>query len=135
MLKQYIGDKAFYRRVLQVALPIIVQNGITNFVSMLDNIMVASLGTEQMSGVSIVNQILFVYNLTVFGVVGGIGIFTSGLVEKLNHLPLDGMTQAQYYLINVKTGEYIFHPDAEKITTVANEIVDKIKERLATIGA
>lgn len=52
---------------------------------------------------------------------GGIGIFTSGLVEKLNHLPLDGMTQAQYYLINVKTGEYIFHPDAEKITTVAEE--------------
>ena len=31
------------------------------------------------------------------------------------------MSQAQYYLVNVNTGEYIFHPDAEKITTVAEE--------------
>lgn len=52
---------------------------------------------------------------------GGIAIFTSGLVEKLNELPLDGLSQAQYYLVNVNTGEYIFHPDTEKITTVAEE--------------
>ena len=64
---------------------------------------------------------------------GGIGIFTSGLIEKLDNLPLDGMAQAQYYLVNVATGEYIFHPDSEKITTVAedgfvNEILGKIAE-------
>ena len=52
---------------------------------------------------------------------GGIGIFTSGLVEKLNGLPLDGLDGASYYLVNANTGEYIFHPDAEKITTVAEE--------------
>ena len=49
MRHRYIGDKAFYRRVLAVALPIIVQNGITNFVSLLDNIMVGQVGTLQMS--------------------------------------------------------------------------------------
>ena len=63
---------------------------------------------------------------------GGIGIFTSGLVDKLNALPLDGLSQAQYYLVNVNTGEYIFHPDAEKITTVAEEkfvtdIIEQVK--------
>lgn len=52
---------------------------------------------------------------------GGIGIFTGGLVEKLNELPLDGLSGASYYLVNANTGEYIFHPDAEKITTVAEE--------------
>lgn len=52
---------------------------------------------------------------------GGVAIFTSGLVEKLNDLPLDGLSEAQYYLVNVNTGEYIFHPDAEKITTIAEE--------------
>ena len=40
MHHRYIGDKAFYRRVFGVAVPIIIQNGITNFVSLLDNIMV-----------------------------------------------------------------------------------------------
>lgn len=52
---------------------------------------------------------------------GGIGIFTSGLVDKLNELSLEGMSTAQYYLVNAETGEYIFHPDTEKITTIADE--------------
>ena len=70
-------DWAFYRRIFSVALPMIIQNGITNFVSMLDNIMVGQVGTVQMSGVSIVNQLLFVFNLCVFGAMSGAGIFTA----------------------------------------------------------
>ena len=77
MLKHYIGDKAFYRRVFGVAVPIIIQNGITNFVSLLDNIMVGQVGTIPMSGVSIVNGLLFVFNLCVFGASSGAGIFTA----------------------------------------------------------
>ena len=77
MFQRYIGDRAFYRRVLGVAVPIIIQNGITNFVSLLDNIMVGQVGTIPMSGVSIVNQLLFVFNLCVFGASSGAGIFTA----------------------------------------------------------
>lgn len=77
MFKRYIGDRAFYRRVLGVAVPIIIQNGISNFVSMLDNIMVGRVGTVEMSGVAIVNQLMFVFNLCVFGAVSGAGIFTA----------------------------------------------------------
>lgn len=75
--KKFIGDKRFYAKVLWIAVPIMVQNGITNFVSMLDNIMVGQIGTEQMSSVAIVNQLLFVYNLCIFGGVSGAGIFTA----------------------------------------------------------
>lgn len=77
MFKKYIGDRAFYKRVFQVAVPIIIQNGITNFVSLLDNIMVGQVGTLPMSGVSIVNQLIFVFNLCVFGASSGAGIFTA----------------------------------------------------------
>ena len=80
--EKYIGDKAFYKLVLSVALPIIIQSGITNFVSMLDNIMVGSLGTEEMSGVSVINQLYFVYMLCIFGGLGGIGIFTAQYFGK-----------------------------------------------------
>lgn len=52
---------------------------------------------------------------------GGIGIYTSGLVEKLDSIPLSGLDNADYYLVNAQTGEYIFHPDTEKITTIAEE--------------
>ena len=69
VLKKYFGDKAFYRMILTIAVPIMIQNGITNFVSLLDNIMVGNLGTEAMSGVSIVNQFVFIFNLLIFGAV------------------------------------------------------------------
>ena len=74
---RYIGDRAFYLRLARVCLPIMLQNGITNLVSLLDNIMVGAVGTEQMSGVSIVNQLLFVFNLCIFGGLSGAGIFTA----------------------------------------------------------
>ena len=77
-----IGTKDFYHRVLMVAVPIMIQNGITNFVGMLDNIMVGQVGTDQMSGVAIVNQLMFVYNLMVFGGLAGIGIFTAQFAGK-----------------------------------------------------
>lgn len=76
-IKKFIGDKAFYKMTLTVAIPIMIQNFITNFVSMLDNLMVGSLGTEQMSGVSIVNQLIFVFSLAIFGALSGAGIFTA----------------------------------------------------------
>lgn len=76
-LRRYIGDSHFYKMLLGIVVPIIIQNGITNFVSLLDNLMVGRIGTEQMSGVAIVNQLVFVFNLCIFGAVSGAGIFTA----------------------------------------------------------
>ena len=77
IMNRYIGDRAFYRHVLGIAVPIIIQNGISNFVSLLDNIMVGQVGTIPMSGVSIVNGLIFVFNLCIFGASSGAGIFTA----------------------------------------------------------
>ncbi|MBP5209816.1 MAG: polysaccharide biosynthesis C-terminal domain-containing protein, partial [Clostridia bacterium] len=76
-LRRFVGDRAFYRMILAVAVPIIIQNGVTNFVGLLDNIMIGRLGTESMSGVSIVNQFVFVFSLLIFGAVSAAGIFTA----------------------------------------------------------
>lgn len=73
--KKYIGDKAFYSALIALAIPLIIQQGITNFVSLLDNLMVGRLGTIPMSSVSIMNQLIFVYNLTIFGGLSGASIF------------------------------------------------------------
>lgn len=73
--EKYIGDRAFYKTLLVLVLPIIIQQGITNFVSLLDNLMVGGLGTHPMSGVSIVNQLVFVFNLAIFGGLSGASIF------------------------------------------------------------
>lgn len=73
--KKFIGDKAFYKMLFILVLPLIVQQGVTSFVSLLDNIMVGRLGTEQMSSVAVVNQLIFVFNLAIFGGISGASIF------------------------------------------------------------
>ena len=77
LVRSYIGDRAFYKRTLAIAVPMIIQNTVTNLVNLLDNLMVGSLGTEQMSGVAIVNMFIFVFNLAIFGAISGAGIFTA----------------------------------------------------------
>ena len=84
-LRRYIGDRHFYKMLLAIVVPIIIQNGITNFVSLLDNLMVGRIGTEQMSGVAIVNQLIFVFNLCIFGAVSGAGIFTAQFFGHGDH--------------------------------------------------
>lgn len=76
-LKSLIGTKAFYKRILALSIPVMIQNGITNLVNLLDNVMVGSLGTEALSAVSIVNQFIFIFNLVIFGATSAAGIFTA----------------------------------------------------------
>lgn len=95
-LKDFIGTKSFYKMTLSLTIPMMVQNLISNFVNLLDNVMVGSLGTEEMSGVSIVNQLIFVFTLALFGAVSGAGIFTSQFFGKKDN---DGIR----YTIRFKT--------------------------------
>jgi Na+-driven multidrug efflux pump len=44
-IKKLIGTRSFYRMILGITIPIIIQNGITTFVNLLDNVMVGRLGT------------------------------------------------------------------------------------------
>ena len=76
-VKSYLGNRSFLKKFLMIAMPIAIQNGITNFVNMLDNLMVGQLGTHQMNGVSIVNQINLIPYLALFGAMAGAGIFTA----------------------------------------------------------
>ncbi len=77
MLNHSEKNAAFFRRLLIITLPIILQNGISMFVSLLDNIMVGQLGTMEMSGVSVVNQLMTVFYITIYGAASGATIFTS----------------------------------------------------------
>ena len=90
-LSKLFGDKTFYRGVIKVVLPIFIQNIITNFVGLLDNVMVGRIGTEEMSGVAIANQVNFVFALLVFGFVSGVGIF---LAQYFGKKDINGMRNA-----------------------------------------
>ena len=86
----------YFKRMITIAIPIMIQNGITNFVSMLDNIMVGRVGTLQMTGVSIVNQLVFIFGLCIFGAMSGAGIFTAQFYGKKDK---DGVRSTLQYKI------------------------------------
>ena len=89
--RRLIGDRAFYAMVLAVAVPIMVQHGITSFVNLLDNVMVGRVGTEEMSGVAIANQLIMVFELGIFGGLSGAGIFAAQFFGSGN---LEGVRNA-----------------------------------------
>lgn len=97
--------------VLAVGVPIMVQNGITNFVGLLDNIMVGRIGTEQMSGIAIVNQLLFVFNLAIFGSISGAGIFSAQFFGCKDHKGVRHTFRFKLYICLAITviGILIFH--------------------------
>ena len=98
IFRKLIGDRAFYRKLFAVMTPVLIQNVITNFVSLLDNVMVGQVGTEPMSGVAIVNQLMFVFNLCIFGGLAGAGIFTAQFYGKGDHEGVRHTFRAKLYI-------------------------------------
>ena len=70
-------QNSIYKKALYLAVPMMIQNGITNAVSLVDNLMVGSLGTEKMTAVSIAGHLFFVFFLAVFGGLSGPGIYSA----------------------------------------------------------
>jgi len=97
----FIGDREFYATVFALVLPLIVQNAITHFVNLLDNIMIGRVGTPQMSGVAIANQLIFVFNLTLFGGLSGAGIYGAQFFGAGNHEGLRNTVRFKFWTVAV----------------------------------
>ncbi len=97
----FIGDRAFYRVILTLAIPLVVQNLVSNFVNLLDNVMVGTLGTAELSGVAIANQLIFVFNLSIFGAIAGAGIYGAQFAGAADW---EGLRQTFRFKLLVATG-------------------------------
>lgn len=76
-IKKMFGNWSFYKTLILIALPIVLQQVISQFVNLLDNLMVGQLGTADIDAVSIANQFIFIFNLAIFGAISGPSIFAT----------------------------------------------------------
>ncbi len=90
-MRRFIGDKEFYKHVFILVIPIIIQQGISSVVNLLDNIMVGVLGQEAISSVSISNQLITISMLAVFGGLSAISIYSAQFYGSGN---MEGMRYA-----------------------------------------
>lgn len=93
-LKKLLGNKSFYKNLLIVSIPIILSQIIGQFVNILDNLMVGQLSSEEFNAVSIANQFLFIFNLTIFGIMAGPSIFATQYHGAKN---IDGVKECIRY--------------------------------------
>lgn len=77
MLKLFRREPGFYARILSLALPILLQNLITNSLGLVDTFMVGTLGQGQLAGVTLANIPVFVVQLMMFGVQSGSSVLVS----------------------------------------------------------
>ena len=131
-----MGDRQFYKMLAGVALPIIVQNAITTFVNMLDNIMVGKIGTDPMTGVSIANQLVFVFNILVFGASSGAGIFTSQYHGSGDHAGVRHTTRFKLIVCTAITliGLFVFGFFREPLISLYISDSAAVGDPAATLG-
>lgn len=103
--------KPIYQRALRLAVPMMIQNGITNAVGLVDNVMVGSQGTEAMTAVSIVGQLIFVFNLAIFGGISGPGIYGAQFYGQGNEEGFRHTVRLKYWisLVCLLVGTGIFY--------------------------
>ncbi len=74
--------KAFYKSLLKVGLPIMIQYFITSSLNLMDSFMIGRLGEETVAALGISNQYFFVFNLILMGVYSGCSVIISQLWGK-----------------------------------------------------
>lgn len=124
-----MNKNSIYKKALALAIPMMIQSGITNAVGLIDNLMVGSLGVESVTAVSIAGQLFFVYSLAIFGGLSGPGIFLAQYYGQKNEEGVKNIFRLKWWIVTLVTlagilififfGEQLillyFKGDAEKI--------------------
>lgn len=82
ILKLDKENKIFYKTLLTLCIPIIIQNLLSTLINMVDTIMVGGLGEISVAAIGIANQYFFLYNMALSGITGGAGLFIAQFFGK-----------------------------------------------------
>ncbi|MCJ8342261.1 MAG: MATE family efflux transporter, partial [Cetobacterium sp.] len=75
-------DKSFYKKLIGITIPIVLQNFVASSINMLDTLMIGSLGEIELASLGIANQFYFIFSLAIFGISAGCGVFIAQLWGK-----------------------------------------------------
>lgn len=75
-------NKRFYKLLISLCIPIIIQNLISTSVNVIDTVMISSLGETSVASIGVANQFFFLFNMTLSGLTGGAGLFISQFYGK-----------------------------------------------------
>ena len=75
-------NKRFYKILISLCIPIIIQQLISTSVNVIDTVMISSLGEASVASIGVANQFFFLFNMSLSGITGGAGVFISQFFGK-----------------------------------------------------
>lgn len=92
------NDKRFYKILVSLCIPIIIQNLISTSVNVIDTVMISSLGETSVASIGVANQFFFLFNMTLSGLTGGAGLFISQFFGKNDTRNIRKVTSLSVFL-------------------------------------
>ena len=74
---KFVRERAFYKSMFALAVPVILQNIVVFLTQMLDTVMLGELGDVAMTASSLANQPFFIFNMLTFGLGSGAAVLTA----------------------------------------------------------
>ena len=82
LFANFYRDRDYFRQLFKLAVPIAIQQFVTASLNLVALILIGQLGENSVASVGLANQVWFLLNLLIFGVVSGTAIFIAQLWGK-----------------------------------------------------
>ena len=77
MSRLFVKEKSFYKLILSIAVPVVLQNMITIGVNIMDTLMLGTYGEIQLSASSLANEFINIYHIMCMGMSMGAAVLTA----------------------------------------------------------
>ena len=77
MSRLFVKEKSFYKLILSIAVPVVLQNMITIGVNIMDTLMLGNYGEVQLSASSLANEFINIYHIMCMGMSMGAAVLTA----------------------------------------------------------
>lgn len=88
MSRLFVKEKSFYKLILSIAVPVVLQNMITIGVNIMDTLMLGNYGEVQLSASSLANEFINIYHIMCMGMSMGAAVLTAQYYGAGNNLSL-----------------------------------------------
>ena len=75
MTNRLAQDRDYFRDIIRIGLPIVLQNLIFNSLALVDNVLIGGLGDAAIAALGVANRLGFVFSLLLFGIHSGANMF------------------------------------------------------------
>ncbi len=81
-------DRSFLKKTLTIAIPVTLQNLLSNMLNLIDSLLIIRLGETAVTSVSLANKYFFIFSLLMFGISSGSSVLASQFYGKRDMLSI-----------------------------------------------